>query len=277
MPNEIEIELPWPPSANIYWRSWRGRGVVSAEARAYKAHIKKLSLTWPKVFFEKEETSFLIRAFPPDRRKRDLSNTIKIIEDSLEGILYTNDFQTAEIHILRSDVYTGKIVLRLKERIREKSMFIADQLRQYVIIPALSSIALDGDSAETLLMATCAQESKGGTYLHQLGNGPALGIYQMEPATYQNVISYIQPKQTLRQNILSSCNFDVFPPPIQELITNLKYATIIARVHYSQFEEALPTANDMEGMWNYYKKYWNTSAGSATQNEFYANWKAFLG
>lgn len=123
---------------------------------------------------------------------------------------------------------------------------------------------------------TCAQESRGGTYLHQT-DGPALGVYQIEPDTYDGVINYIQTRQALRQNILKACNFDVFPPPIQELITNLKYATIIARVHYSQFQEALPNANDMEGMWNYYKKYWNTSGGKATQNEFYANVKAFLG
>jgi hypothetical protein len=108
-------------------------------------------------------------------------------------------------------------------------------------------------------------------------DGPALSIYQIQPETYQGVIDYIKPRQTLRQNILASCNFDVFPPPMQELITNLKYATIITRVHYSQFEEALPAANDKEGMWNYYKKYWNTKGGAATQNEFYANVKAFLG
>lgn len=155
-------------------------------------------------------------------------------------------------------------------------MFIADQLRRYVIVPALASIGLDGDSAEVLLMATCAQESKGGTYLHQI-NGPALGIYQMEPETYQDLISYIQPKQALRQKLLSSCNFDVFPPHQNEIVTNLKYATIIARLYYLRFPEPLPAANDMDGIWKYYKKYWNTEKGKATQNEFYANYKAFIG
>lgn len=155
-------------------------------------------------------------------------------------------------------------------------MINAKQLRQYVITPALSSIALDGDSAETLLLYTCAQESKGGTYLHQ-EIGPALGIYQIQPKTYQDTINYILQRQPLRKNIIAACNFAIFPPPISEVVTNLKYATMIVRVHYHQFEQPLPAADDLEGMWNYYKQYWNTMDGKATQNEFYANVKAFLG
>jgi hypothetical protein len=155
-------------------------------------------------------------------------------------------------------------------------MINAVQLRHYVIIPALASIAMDGDSAEMILLTTCAQESKGGTYLHQDPKGPALSIYQIEPKTYQDTIHYILQRQTLRQHIIESCNFATFPPSNTEIISNLKYATIIARVHYYQFAASLPAANDIEGMWHYYKQYWNTEGGKATRDEFMANCKAFL-
>lgn len=119
MPHEIEIELPWPPSVNKLWRPYKGRMVVSNEARAYKASIQKLAFTWPKVFFTTGEISMSIQAYPPDKRHRDLSNLLKVTEDSLQGILFTNDYQIGEIHIIRMPVYTGKLVIRLKERCKE--------------------------------------------------------------------------------------------------------------------------------------------------------------
>jgi crossover junction endodeoxyribonuclease RusA len=92
--------------------------VISTEARLYKASIKKLAFTWPKIFFTGELCIF-IQAYPPDKRKRDLDNTLKVSIDSLEGILFTNDSQIGEIHIIRMPVYTGKLVVRLKERYQE--------------------------------------------------------------------------------------------------------------------------------------------------------------
>jgi len=39
--------------------------------------------------------------------------------------------------------------------------------------------------AVKLLLGTAAQESRFGTFLHQLGGGPAKGAFQMEPATFE--------------------------------------------------------------------------------------------
>jgi Holliday junction resolvase RusA-like endonuclease len=35
----LEVELPFPPSVNHYWRMWRGRMVISTEGRAYRERI----------------------------------------------------------------------------------------------------------------------------------------------------------------------------------------------------------------------------------------------
>ena len=46
-------------------------------------------------------------------------------------------------------------------------------------------------SAIDLLLGTAAQESAFGTYLRQV-NGPALGAFQMEPATFKSVKAWAQ-------------------------------------------------------------------------------------
>ena len=52
-------------------------------------------------------------------------------------------------------------------------MLNAEQLRTLIIEPALKDLNLQSDDATELLLFTCATESEGGTYLHQL-KGPHL-------------------------------------------------------------------------------------------------------
>ena len=35
----LEIELPYPPTLNHYWRMWRGRMVISQEGRTYRSTV----------------------------------------------------------------------------------------------------------------------------------------------------------------------------------------------------------------------------------------------
>jgi hypothetical protein len=55
-----------------------------------------------------------------------------------------------------------------------------------VIAPALALIGLGGAAAEELMLGTALQESGGGWRLAQAA-GPALGIWQMEPATFTDL------------------------------------------------------------------------------------------
>ena len=56
-----------------------------------------------------------------------------------------------------------------------------------VVTDILTKAKVYSDSAKVLLIGTCDIESNLGTYLYQI-NGPALGIYQMEPATHDDII-----------------------------------------------------------------------------------------
>jgi len=60
----------------------------------------------------------------------------------------------------------------------------ADHLRREIIAPALRHIGMWSGAAENLLLGTAAVESRMGTYLRQVGGGPALGIWQVEPVTH---------------------------------------------------------------------------------------------
>ena len=74
------------------------------------------------------------------------------------------------------------------------------QLRT-LVKDVLTFLNLHSQAAEDLVMGTIAQESRMGTYIRQLGNGPALGISQMEPATHNdiwnNFLAYKEPLSTL--------------------------------------------------------------------------------
>lgn len=153
------------------------------------------------------------------------------------------------------------------------------QLRELIIIPTLYYLDLYSASAVNLLLGTCAQESQMGTYLKQNG-GVALGIYQIEPATHRDIIErylYLPDKQELRERtmrIISQIN--QYGNPEQDLIFNLRYATAIARIKYLMASDPLPEADDVMGLANYYKIWYNTANGKGTVYQFIENYKRYV-
>jgi hypothetical protein len=154
-------------------------------------------------------------------------------------------------------------------------MIDVKQFKEFIITPALSMLQKYSDDAVELLLFTCAAESNGGTYVHQVG-GPALGIYQMEPATHQDIwVNYIYGSGSLSSII--NLNFNVNGKiDAGRMIYDLQYATIMARLHYSRFPEPLPDRNDVNAIFDYYKKYFNTPKGKATKAESIKKYKAFV-
>ena len=153
-------------------------------------------------------------------------------------------------------------------------MFNISQFRQELIVPVLSQLQLYSNVAEELLVFTCAAESNGGTYLKQI-KGPALGIFQCELATHDDLWrNYI----IHRNNYISilALNFGVnIIPDANKLITDLRYATAICRLHYARIKTALPTEVDVEAIWEYYKKYYNTEKGKASKTKSMDAYKKF--
>ena len=103
----IELCLPWPPSVNRIWRSVGGRVLLSADGRAYRLAVAAAVLEQhgsgdPLT----GRLSMTLRAYPPDRRRRDVDNLAKAILDAIEhaGSVYENDSQIDHLSIRRMAV-----------------------------------------------------------------------------------------------------------------------------------------------------------------------------
>lgn len=145
-------------------------------------------------------------------------------------------------------------------------MIDATQLRELIIVPSLNLLRMYSVEAVELLMFTAAVESQGGTYLKQI-KGPALGIYQMEPRTYNDIWTNFLRNRTDVLYILSA-NFLVPKMPDENrLIYDLYYATAMCRIFYLRCPSNLPNKDDPESLWEYYKNYYNTPAGKAKKEK----------
>lgn len=78
------ITLPWPPTANTYWRHVGSRVLISKKGRAYRKLIGGLCLEQGvSGKFLQGRLAVAIVAILPDRRCRDLDNLCKSTLDSL--------------------------------------------------------------------------------------------------------------------------------------------------------------------------------------------------
>lgn len=97
--NLIRLSLPYPPTANLYWRLMRGRIVKSTEARDYQKRVRWLALA-AKVRPIDGPVVVTVVAYRP-RRVGDLDNTLKVVIDALKGVAWHDDSQLAEIRATR--------------------------------------------------------------------------------------------------------------------------------------------------------------------------------
>lgn len=149
-------------------------------------------------------------------------------------------------------------------------MIRPDHLMKYVIEPTLHALDLDSMSARNLLLGTYLAESTVGvnTCLHQLGTGPAIGIYQMEPATFKDLRDRWLPTQPeiterLERFVLGSWRDD-------RMHGDLYFATAFCRFKYRSIPAPLPDPNDVGALANYWKRWYNTPLGAGQPSVFAA-------
>jgi len=155
----------------------------------------------------------------------------------------------------------------------------AQHLLITVIRPTLEMLGRWTEASEKLVLYTACQESHL-EYLRQLGmegigrgSSMALGLFQMEKATHDDIwVNYLRHRPgiatAVRQFELEGLYDD---DNYLELAGNLYYAAAMCRVHYLRVPEALPRADDLRGLANYWKRYYNTSAGHGTPQQFIDN------
>lgn len=151
------------------------------------------------------------------------------------------------------------------------------QLLELVIRPTLAAIGLGGAVAEQLVLGTAATES-GLSYIHQLGKGPALGLWQMEPATYRSLWSDLlgtPSRAGLRHRVLEVGPY-LNPPAPARLISDLALGAAMCRVRYLWDPHPLPAPGDVRGLAETWKRGYNTVAGKGTADKFLRDWSRLV-
>lgn len=97
----MKVTLPYPPSANRYWRAFRGRTVLSAEAKSYKKQVAAIlkAAGWVPSEGPVAYTANIYRPL----KSGDLDNRLKVLGDALTGFAWVDDKQVVELHAYRHD------------------------------------------------------------------------------------------------------------------------------------------------------------------------------
>lgn len=130
---------------------------------------------------------------------------------------------------------------------------------------ALLDFGMHSDNAVELLAMICAHESLGGKYRKQIG-GPALGVFQIEPATHNSIWDN-------SDSIKSRAMRLGIKEDVTRLETDDRYSVFVARHYLAQ--DANPLPKGLEAMASYCKSYWNRT-GKATPEKYlndYLRWR----
>ena len=169
----------------------------------------------------------------------------------------------------------GKLPLIITniEHLKVKKMD-AQQLHDHIIKPTLQYMGGNYDSkdARFLLLCTAAIESKCGYYIKQV-NGPALGIWQMEPLTHYDIWEECDAlhgelgQKVIKLRVEAFEEGDTFDG-CNSLLLSPAYACAMARLKYSMDKAPLPDRHDIKAVYDYYKRIYNTPAGASTYEKF---------
>lgn len=138
-------------------------------------------------------------------------------------------------------------------------------LYEYVIVPTLDHLNWYNLSGARLVLGSGLVESNL-EYVRQLSDGPALGLFQMEPKTHddtwRNFLDY-RPEDARAIKELAG----KWPPGPTAMVGNLWYATAMCRAYYLRWPTPLPAPDDAKGMARYHKIYYNTRLGATKVQE----------
>jgi hypothetical protein len=144
----------------------------------------------------------------------------------------------------------------------------AQRFLDETIRPTLNELGLGGNAAEELLLGTAIQESD---LVHrtQIGGGPALGLYQMEPDTHNDIWeNFLEYRPQLKDRVSA---FLTSEDKLYNLQHNDAYATAMARIHYSRVSSELPSSGDITGQAEYWKQHYNTDQGHGEVSDYINN------
>lgn len=140
-------------------------------------------------------------------------------------------------------------------------------VRDLWVKPALAALppALNTLARQQLVLGIGNKETQY-RYIRQIGGGPALGFWQMEPATHDdlwsNFIRYRPQIQAALLRILAGAK----PDPAR-LVDHPVYAAAVSGVDIYRSKDPLPPANDPSAQAGFWKRNYNTDEGAGVAAE----------
>ncbi len=142
------------------------------------------------------------------------------------------------------------------------------------IRPALQHIELWSVDAETLVLGTALVESDLKS-LYQLGGGPGLGLFSIEPATHKDVWkNWLAHRPSIMEQVSQLTAGQ--PNPNEQLVSNPLYAAAICRIIYRRDSRPLPAADDFQAQACYWKSVYNTVRGKGKVEDYLVRARVFM-
>lgn len=113
----LDLELPYPPSINHYWRRVGTRTLISREGRRFRKAVLVI-LAAMNVEPLEGDLAVHVHVHPPDHRRRDVDNVAKALLDALEhGGAYHDDGQITRLVIEKCEpVEGGRTLVHIEEQ-----------------------------------------------------------------------------------------------------------------------------------------------------------------
>ena len=145
-------------------------------------------------------------------------------------------------------------------------MINTGQLRDLITRTLKETPSGHSEDAVELLMMIAAHESRLGTYLRQV-DGPALGIFQIEPTTHDDTWEN-------GDSICANAQILGIECAVEKLEYDLRYQIFMARQKLFMISEALPSSEGASSenvslMSDYCKEHWNTVDGGADAFDYF--------
>lgn len=150
--------------------------------------------------------------------------------------------------------------------------YLIDILEQ-VIYPAIEGLG-DGrteQKAAELVLGTGLVES-GYHDIVQDGGGPALGWFQMEPATHDSLWeNWLGYRPEIANQVMHNGNVQPGRQGASLLTWNMRYAAAMCRIRYLRTPDMIP--HTLEGYAAMWKKHYNTPLGAGRPQKFIDLWR----
>ncbi|HHZ70914.1 MAG TPA: hypothetical protein EYN54_11705 [Methylococcaceae bacterium] len=148
----------------------------------------------------------------------------------------------------------------------------SQQLYDHIIKPTHLYMGgnYESKNANFLSLCTAAIESNCGYYIKQV-DGPALGVWQMEPATHDDIWKNCDALKGGSSTLARGVIFAIAPMGKcgEEALTCAPmYACAMARLKYSMDVAPLPDSENIRAVYDYYKRIYNTPDGASTYEKF---------